>query len=250
MKNIGYSFLLFFFIACQKDIQIGNANSGISGSLARFTTVGERLYAVTTDSLKTYDIANPLAPFLIHKQRIDWNDSAYIETLFAFNGRLFIGSRTAMFLYSLSANGVPKYEGQHNHGWGCDPVVANDSLAFVTTRNGRACLSSGFVRANELHVLNVKALNFPILLKVYPMTFPAGLGLDGKTLFVCDDGLKVFDTSDPLSLRLIKYFDKMDAVDLIPLDGHLLVIGEKKLTQLNYRNLNNIQLISEFDLKN
>ena len=87
------------------------------------------------------------------------------------------------------------------------------------------------------------------LLKSYPMTYPAGVGLDKKTLFVCDDGIRIFDISNPLSMTAIKYLPKIDALDVIPQQGTLLVIGEHKLTQLDYRDINNIKTISEFDLK-
>jgi hypothetical protein len=81
------------------------------------------------------------------------------------------------------------------------------------------------------------------------MTFPAGVGLDGKTLFVCDDGIKIYDISNPLSMTQLKYLPKIDALDVIPANGTLLIIGDKKLTQLDYRDLNNIKMLSEFDLR-
>ncbi len=249
MKNILLIVILFLFFSCQKDTQIGDGSTtGTGGSLARFTIVNDMMYVVTADSLKTFSVTNDLDPRLVNGQRIGWNEGGDIETIFAFNNRLFIGSRTGMFLYSFKSGGVPKFEGQFHHSWGCDPVVANDSLAFVTLRNGRTC-GSGLIEANELHVLDVRDVNYPKLLKTYPMTYPAGMGLDGKTLFVCDDGLRIFDISDPLSMKQLNYLPKLDALDVITAKGTLMIIGEKKLTQLDYRDLKNIKTISEFDLR-
>ena len=249
MKNIFFVAFLFIFFSCQKDIQIsGGSTVGTGGSLARFAIVGDWMYIVTSDSLKTFNIANTLTPQYINGQRIGWNEGGDIETIFAFNNRLFIGSRMGLFLYSFKSGNIPKYEGQFDHSWGCDPVVANDSLAFVTLRNGRACRGAAS-QVNQLDVLDVKDVNYPKLLKSYPMTYPAGVGLDKKTLFVCDDGIRIFDISNPLSMTAIKYLPKIDALDVIPQQGILLVIGEHKLTQLDYRDINNIKTISEFDLK-
>jgi hypothetical protein len=248
MKNITFIFFATFFFSCQKDVQItGGSTTGTGGSLARFALVGDMMYVVTTDSLKTFNISNRLNPSLVNGQRIGWNEGGEIETIFAFNNRLFIGSRTGMFLYSFKSGNIPKYEGEFQHNWGCDPVVANDSLAFVTVRNGRAC--TGLVQINQLDVLDVRDVNYPKKIKSYPMTYPAGVGLDGKLLFVCDDGIRIFDISTPLSMKELKYLPKINALDVIPMNGTLMVIGDKKLTQLDYRDLNNIKTISEFDLK-
>jgi hypothetical protein len=248
MKYIKLLFLTFLFFSCQKDVQIGGGNTvGTGGSLARFAIVGDMMYIATTDSLKTYSIANTLDPRFVNGQKIGWNNGGDIETIFAFNNRLFVGSRTGLFLYSFKSGSIPKYEGQFQHGWGCDPVVANDSLAFVTIRNGNTC--RGLRQFNQLDVLDVKDINYPKLLKSYPMTFPAGVGLDGKTLFVCDDGIRIFDISNPLSMTQLKYLPKLDALDVIPASGTLLIIGAKKMTQLDYRDLNNIKTLSEFDLR-
>ena len=250
MKSyIPFSIFILLFFSCQKDVQInGGSMVGTGGSLARFAIVGDMMYVVTTDSLKTYNIANTLDPRLVNGQRIGWNEGGEIETIFAFNNRLFVGSRTGLFIYSFKTGNIPKYEGQYEHINGCDPVVANDSLAFVTIRNGRTC-SNLLAQVNELIVLDVKDINYPKPLKHYPMTYPAGVGLDGKTLFVCDDGIRIFDISTPLSMTQLKYLPKIDALDVIPSKGTLLIIGEKKLTQLDYRDLNNIKTISEFDLR-
>lgn len=243
-----FFFLIFLFFSCQKDVQItGGSTVGTGGSLARFVIVGDMMYVVTTDSLKTLNISNRLNPSLVNGQKIGWNEGGDIETIFAFNNRLFIGSRTGLFLYSFKSGSIPKYEGQFEHGWGCDPVVANDSLAFVTLRNGRAC--RGLSQVNQLDVLDVRDVNYPKLIKSYPMTYPAGVGLDGKYLFVCDEGIKIFDISTPLSMKQLKYIPNINALDVIPMHGTLMIIGDKKLTQLDYRDMNNIKTISEFDLK-
>ena len=69
----------------------------------------------------------------------------------------------------------------------------------------------------------------------------------GNILFVCDNdqGLKVFDVSDPLNIDLIKHFDGFTAFDVITLDGLLLVVGPDNVYQFDYNDLENMRLVSE-----
>ena len=82
------------------------------------------------------------------------------------------------------------------------------------------------------------------------MTYPIGLALDGNTLFVCDAGLRILDVSNKKSPRELAYLKDIDAKDVIHLDKHLLIIGENKLTQLNYQDLANPRIVSVLTLKN
>lgn len=80
------------------------------------------------------------------------------------------------------------------------------------------------------------------------MTNPHGLGKEGDLLFVCDGsaGLKIFDASDPetITSHLIKEYPGINAYDVIPLSGLLVLIGEDGLYQYDYSDLQNISLIS------
>jgi len=131
----------------------------------------------------------------------------------------------------------------------CDPVVANDSLAFVTLNTKsrvNRCGNTVDVETNVLKIFNIEDLTQPYLIDEYQMTAPKGVGLDGETLFICDDtdGLKIFDVSDPLEIQLIKQFDHFTAFDVIPLDGLLLVVGPDNVYQFDYSNLEDIKQVS------
>ena len=244
-KIILFIFVLLIQWHCQKDAQI-SSGTGVGGSLARFAILGNKMYVVTTDKLKTFDISNSSQLKQLNEIKLSGlND---IETIFAFDRNLFIGSRSALHLYKIDSLGFPKFANIANHSWGCDPVVANDSVAFVTTRNGRTC-RLGNNNSNQLIIYNVKDINYPSQISVLPMTFPNGVGLDKNILFVCDNGIRVFDVSKPTNLRLIRHIQGIDALDVIPLNGQLLVIGENLLTQMDYKNIENIKVISEFKLR-
>ncbi len=248
MKNILFAFLIINILSCQKDVQIGADGTGTGGSLARFTFAGNMMYVVTADSLKTFDVSKPTQPRYVRGEQLSATWFNTIETIFVFNNRLFIGSQSGMIMYEIDKDGKANFKSQVSHSWGCDPVVANDSMAFVTIRNGqRGCF--GFSRANELQVYNVKNIETPILINTLNLTFPVGVGLDKNLLFVCDAGLKILDVSNPLSIKQLHFLSNIDALDVIPLNGQLLVIGAGKITQLDYKDIKNIKIISEFDLK-
>ncbi|MEN0051732.1 MAG: hypothetical protein AAF806_32000, partial [Bacteroidota bacterium] len=125
-------------------------------------------------------------------------------------------------------------------------------FAYVTLNAKRRidnpCGGDFEVNANLLKIYDITNPSQPILLTEYEMFAPKGVGLDGTTLFVCDDeaGLKVFDVSNPYDLKTIAHIDDIVTFDVIPLDGLLLVVGPKNVYEFDYTDLDNIQLISSF----
>lgn len=215
---------------------------GVGGSMARFSIVKERLYTVGNSDLQVFNISNPVDPLYSYKKNMGWG----IETIYPFMNRLFIGSQTGMFIYSLSNPDNPVQEGQFTHVRSCDPVIADDNYAYVTLRSGSAC--AGF--NNELDILKLNASGNPTLVKVYSMTNPHGLSKDGNTLFLCDgtSGLKIYDASDVLNLKLIKRIEAMETFDVITLGGVALVVAKDGLYQFDYSDLNNIRFLSKITI--
>ena len=246
-KSFFYTLCLTLFLSCQKDLQNATSANGVGGSLARFAIVGTKMYVVTTDQLKTFDITNPKQLQLLDTIKLGFNGD--IETIFSFDKNLFIGSRSALHIYKLDVNGKANFGSVATHSWGCDPVVANDSFAFVTTRNGRTCRIQNNTSNNQLIVYDVKDVQNPKQLTIVNMSFPNGVGLDKNLLFVCDDGVKIYDVSQAIKPVLRKHITNIDANDVIPLNGQLLVVGNQKLTQLDYKDTANVKIISEFQLK-
>jgi hypothetical protein len=181
--------------ACSKngtiDINSNGNNTGLGGSLARYTIVGRYLYTVDANNLTVFDLDAANGPQLVNKQNIGFA----IETIFPFKNYLFIGSNSAMYIYSLNNPAQPQQLSETMHINGCDPVVANDSTAFLTIHGGNACQSM----INELQIYNIKNLQQPIWIKSVAMTHPLGLALNQQYLYVCDQekGLYVMDISNP-----------------------------------------------------
>jgi len=221
----------------------GGTPSGKGGSMARLTIYGSYMYSVDRTNLQTFDISNPSDPKPWAKVNIGWN----IETIYPFKDKLFIGSMTGMFIYDVSTPWNPVLIGQFIHARACDPVVADEEYAYVTLRTGTRCGGA----QNQLDVLDIRDLTKPKLLKSYPMQEPAGLGIDGINLFICDGiaGLKIFDRTKPLGLKLLSWTSNLHTYDIIPMGSYALVVGDDGLYQYDYTDPKNIVLLSKIPIK-
>mgnify|MGYP002654521622 CR=1 FL=1 len=211
------------------------ATTGINGSMARFALKNDYLYTVSNSDLNVFGLQNPDAPQQLQTVSVGWG----IETIYPFNNQLFIGSNTGMFIYSIQNPAVPTRTGSFAHALACDPVIADDTHAYVTLRSGTDCRAV----INQLDVIDVRNLQSPILVKTYALTNPHGLSKDGNLLFVCDgkDGLKIYDASSPSNLKLVKHFAGFEAYDVIARNNNALVVTKTALLQFDYSNANNIQ---------
>ncbi len=219
------------------------SSDGKGGSMARFTTYANFLYIVDRSNLQTVDISIPENPRPWNKVNIGWN----IETIFPYKDKLFIGSQTGMFIYNASTPWNPSYLCQFSHSRGCDPVIAEGNYAYVTLRTGTRCVGN----LNELDILNINDITNPVLLISYPMQEPAGEGIDGTTLFICDGkaGLKVFDVKDPMNIQLLNWQSDIQAYDIIPLGRIAILIGKDGLFQYDYSDPKNLVLLSKIPVK-
>lgn len=241
-QNIITFCLAFILFACESDsennmsVDPGVGSSGKGGSLAQFAFVGDKLYVVTNDELISFQTyhSNPM-------EEIDRRDLwRGVETIFPKDSLLFLGTQTGMYIYEIDQAGVPEYASFTSHFFGCDPVVADDEFAYVTLNDQFGNCGRG---VNQLDIYDIENINSPQLVQSIPMTAPRGLGIDDGILFVCDNGVKVFDISNPrATLSLIAALPIQDAIDVIPDNGHLYVIGNDALYQYRYENLNLTEL--------
>jgi hypothetical protein len=208
--------------------------TGIAGSMARFSIVNDYLYAVNSQNLATYNISNRENPQRTSNQNVGWG----IETIYPFNGKLFIGSTNGMFIYDIANPGTPVQLSALAHFRACDPVIADNNYAYVTLRGGNRCGTN----TNQLDVVNVTNLQAPFVARTYPLTGPYGLTKDNNLLFVCDGtaGLNVYDATDPLNLTLKKTITGIETYDAIAWGNNLLVVAKDGLYQYDYSNQNDI----------
>lgn len=215
---------------------------GVGGSMARFAIVNERLYTVGNSELNVFNIATAHNPLFTNKKNIGWG----IETIYPFQRKLFIGSTTGMFMYSISNPDHPSQIGQFNHVRSCDPVIADDEYAYVTLRSGNVC--QGF--ANQMDVIKLNNFSNASLVKTYPMANPHGLSKDGGLLFICDgaEGLKVYKADDANNIQLIGRVTGIETYDVIADNNLALVVARDGLYQYDYSDPKNIRLLSKLGL--
>jgi hypothetical protein len=198
------------------------------------------LYIVDQNTLKVFDITNKTVPSKIN----DFNPGRNIETMFLTEKNMFLGTTTGMVILDISNPTTPVTKSFFNHARSCDPVIVDDTLAYITLRTGTTC-GAGL---NTLDVVNIKDITKPKVVMSYGLTNPHGLGKDGDLLFICDGtaGLKVYDAADPKTItsHLIYTYPNIQAYDVIPLGKILVLIGDDGLYQYSYSNLKNITLLS------
>ncbi|MDR1918244.1 MAG: hypothetical protein LBQ65_01195 [Tannerellaceae bacterium] len=215
----------------------GGMSVGANGSMSRFGLYKDYLYTVINNTMTVIDLSGP--------EPVKAADEIYIgevETIFSYKDNLFLGMPTGMSIYSVKNPLAPERMSTIWHVYGCDPVVVEDDLAYVTVHSGNACGQNN----NELLIIDVSDVESPKLLVTYSMTKPKGLGIDQGTLFLCDDGLKIYKTGDPQQLmanRLVHFAD-MEGYDVIPYDNVLMMIADDGLYQYDYSNLEKITQLS------
>jgi hypothetical protein len=219
---------------------------GVGGSMARFGLYDNYLYTVDNSTVYMFDVKDAANPMNIGKQNVGWD----IETMFIYDGHMFFGTRSGMQIFSLKVPTVLNYVGSFWHVTSCDPVVISEGYAYITLRGGNVCGSN----VNRLDVVKLSAdYKTSTLEASYPMSGPYGLGIDNKTLFICDGdaGLKVYDVTDKRKIddHQIARFPGIKTYDVIPFNNYLFMIGDDGFYQYDYSNLQNISQISYIPVK-
>jgi len=212
--------------------------TGKGGSMARFAVTATHLFAVEDDALKVYQIMGNGALEKINAFQLNPG----VETIFARDHWLYLGTVDAMITYDITTPANPVYVSSYSHFVACDPVVVQDTLAFVTLRT-YGCRPSS---TNQLEIINIKNPQQPVMVSSYSLNSPYGLGVDGDLLFVCEgeSGLTVLNVKDPMNVKLIKRYDENDAYDVIPNDGTLIMTGKDGVAQYDYTDADAIRKLS------
>jgi len=225
----------------------GVPSSGVakSGSMARFSLMNDRLYAVSHSELRVFSVTNAASPvFSKSVSTGSWD----IETIYPFKNNLFIGSQSGMHIYSVANPDNPVRTGQFTHARACDPVVADDHYAYVTLRSGTIC--QGFT--NQMDVIDVTNVSAPSLLKSYSFTNPRGLSKDGDYIFLCDgsDGIKVMDARNPSDIKPITTIPATETYDVIAFNSVAIAVTKEGLYLLDYSNINNVKVVAKIAAQN
>lgn len=234
MKKINYHilFILVILSSCSSDSFLPSSassdmSSGISqgGSTAKFAINKNFLYVVDSERLSTFDISNENESVLLERSNVGWG----VETIFPFGDLLFLGSQSGVSIFDISDGARPVFISNYEHIVSCDPVVSDGEFAYLTLRTGTNCGRP----INELHILDLSDITNPVLINAFSLTNPKGLAIHNNILYVCDDGIKVFDVSNKYDISVIAHIPDIPANDVIFHRNQLLVTADNGFYQFN-----------------
>jgi len=216
----------------------GSMSNGVNGSMSRFALYEDYLYSVINYHMSIIDLRG--------SQPVKAIENLYVgnvETIFSYKDNMFMGTPFGMLIYSVTDPLNPVHVSSVWHIFACDPVVVEDDIAYVTIHSGNWCGQN----ANQLLIYDVSDVAAPQHIVTYEMTNPKGLGIDNGTLFLCDDGLKIFDASDPKTIlaNRLAHYKGMSGYDVIPFQNVLMMIAEDGLYQYYYSDLTKIRQLSK-----
>ena len=244
MKKIFFILLTLFLLSCENDSTDKQSTDGKEGSTATFILKNNNMYVVDQTNLNVFSLVDPENPVKVNTLAVGFN----IETLFSMNDYLFIGSRDGMYIYSIAQEPEnPTFVSAAQHFTACDPVVANNTHAFVTLHSNTRCGGN----INQLMVYNITNIQTPTLLTTRSLAEPKGLAVNGNYLFICDkDNIVIFDITNPQNISVAKTITNVPAKDLI-IDGDKLYAftnSEVKQFSIDPSNIQNISLLSSYTL--
>lgn len=191
-----------------------------ASSYAVFAVIDTFLYHVTGSSLVTLSIANPSRPRTINTTYLNWG----VETLFATDRYLFVGSTTGMYIFNRSPNPAsPVLITTFAHARACDPVVVRDTIAFITLRSGNACGTA----EDAFMAVSVADPTSPVLLdKVQPPS-PYGLAVNDTLVYIGNgaSGWSLYSCARPDSLYQVAAWPQPAARDFIWSGTMLYMLG-------------------------
>lgn len=229
------------FLACNGS---GSSEGAKAGSLARFSINNDNLYTINGSNIDVLDINDTVNLYLQSSSIVSWN----IETLFSYKNLLYVGSDDGFYIMKKDDRGNLEVENFVTHFIGCDPIIVNDDIAYVTLHSSSNCRGTGL---NELQIYDVNDTKNIKLLKIEQMKSPKGLGIDKNKLFICDgeEGLKIYDinkSNNIFDLTQIEQLKSIDCFDLIVDNNILFISSSNKIFQYDYSKTP-IQLLSIID---
>ncbi|WP_019539331.1 LVIVD repeat-containing protein [Proteiniphilum acetatigenes] len=222
----------------------GGGSVGAVGSMSRFAIYQDNLYTVINNQLGIFDLSEVTPEKVAEDVPVGFN----VETIFSYKNCLFMGTPTGMIIYSVEDPLKPEYQSMITHVFGCDPVVVENDIAYVTIRSGTFCGQN----ANSLIIVDVSNVQQPKHIVTYNMENPKGLGIDNGTLFVCDEGLKIFNAEDPSTImhkdNILAHFKEINGLDVIPFNNVLMMIAEDGIYQYDYTDVQSIRQLSRLPI--
>ena len=244
IKKLAWLFALVMVVACGEDgndfVPTNPGGTGTAGSFASFVIVGDHLYAINGDALKTFTLLDNGQ--LSFQSELSLN--ATLETLFPYEGMLIVGSQEGVFFLDIDTPENPTFISVYRHLTACDPVVASGTIAFSTLRATR-CRFGG---TEQIDAIDFSDIENPVIIESYASSEALGLAVKDNFLFVCENGgLKMYDATDPSRLFYLGelFIDGATPLDVIPRDNYLIVTTNRGIYNVSFNNLGVMQIIGQ-----
>jgi hypothetical protein len=193
-------------------------SSGTGGSYAIFAVIGSYLYYLDGSSVVTMDITTPSQPGKLSSTYIDWSS----ETLFPTDKYLFVGGSGGMYVLDRSNPAYPSKIGTLTHFRAKDPVVVEDTVAYVTLRT----TSDFSVSQDELLSVSLNTITNPYILSEKPLNTPWGLAVSDTLLYVGNgaNGFSLLSVKNPSLMNVMKSWQTPEVKDFIWQGSRLYVM--------------------------
>jgi hypothetical protein len=220
---------------------IAGSSSDGGGSYAVFAVIDTFLYYVDQSSLVTMSIADPAKPKELARYNLEWT----IETLFPTQQYLFIGGTRGMYIMDRANGARPVMIGSLQHFKACDPVVVQDTIAYVTLRKGNGCGDA----ADELLSVSIADPKNPKLIGEFGVETPYGLAVRDSLLYISNgyNGYGLYNVNEPGNVvRMIKWADRTTK-DFIWSGSTLYIMGFDQVTIMDVADPENPVVVSTID---
>lgn len=220
----------------------GPSTTSQSGSTAAMLPYGNVLYALNNNSrLITFDISDPTTPK--ETKNIVTSGS---ETLFISEGYLYVGGVSGVDIYDISTPQTPQNVAFYSHQLGCDPIIVNDDIGYITIRNRGGCWRNAAtgISPNRLEITNFEDPENPVSLAHFDLTAPFGLTFIEDRLAICENyaGLTMLDInfsngkSNAPNIQKVGQFPNIQCFDLIADGTNLIATASDGIYQFQSEN--------------
>lgn len=178
------------------------------------------------------------------------NSYFFCESIFTYKDFLFLRSPTSTYI---TPSKLPINHDQivytNNINLESYIDISNDLLFSTYTQH--KYLSSVHSQTHQLLVYDISNGNISDEIASYALTSPKGLAIENEILFICDDGLKVFQVQQTgeLTIDLLTHYKTIHGGKPTFLGKNtLLLIADDGLYQYDYSNLKEIKLLSKLSV--
>ena len=224
----------------------GNSNDAI-GTLNRIAKYNDHIYIVSNNNMIILkDDAQGLSSNVVRIENI----KEEMETVFPYKDKLFIGSKASMSIFDISNANTPVELYDFEHAKSCDPVFPIDNVAYVTLRTADFSECPGNI--NALLTINISDLSNPKQVAETQLASPYGMTEVKSHLFVGngENGLSIFDISNPLEPELVNTQTDVVAYDIIANPGNpdfIFITGNEGMKQYKVQEDMTLEWTSNID---